>query len=119
MFDQKLFPGSIDEAVKKEIHSLIQIQAIRRLWAGDTTLWTNDTREAADFRAKLGWLELTEKLGPCMERAVQRAASLEGDGLEDIVFVAIGQSNLAAETVIRQPIAKLGKKFLLLDSIGP
>lgn len=119
MFEQLLFPGTIEPALKKEVESLLHMKAVSRLWAGDASLWTNDVREAGELRKKLRWLELADKLAPYMERVVGRAASLAGDGLVDLVFVAMGQSNLAAEAIIRQSPVKLRGKFLLLDSINP
>src|SRR5205814_9096254 len=44
---------------------------------------------------------------------------IEPAGFEDVVFVIMGVSGLAAESVLRLPAAKLGKRTFLLDTIDP
>jgi glucose-6-phosphate isomerase len=50
---------------------------------------------------------------------VSRAAKIEPAGFEDVDFVIMGVSSLAAESVLRLPAAKLGKRTFLLDTIDP
>jgi len=119
MFHQQVFPGTLGEAVQREIQWLQKAQTIRRLWAGDVSLWSADGKVNETFKEKLRWLRLPDNLGPYMERAVAGAGKLQQEGLDEIVFVAMGRSNFAVETVVRQSGAKLGRKFLLLDSTDP
>jgi transaldolase/glucose-6-phosphate isomerase len=119
MFDQQVFPGILQEAFRKEIQSLEKIRAVQRLWAEDTSLWSPNAKLAESFKDKLHWLRLPENLGPQMERVVQAASRLQRESLDEIVFVAMGRSNLAVETITRLSCASLGRRFLLLDSTSP
>src|SRR4029077_11363572 len=46
-------------------------------------------------------------------------AQIEPAGFEDVVFVTMGDSNLAARSILRLPGARLGKRTFLLDNIAP
>ena len=69
--------------------------------------------------SNLGWLDLPDQIGPYMLRAAALAATAEREGFRDVVFVAMGDSNLAAETVARAGWAQRPQRFFLLDSTDP
>jgi transaldolase/glucose-6-phosphate isomerase len=62
---------------------------------------------------------LPDQLSPLLTRIVARAAKIEPAGFDDVVFVTMGASNLAAQAILRLPNARLGKRTLLLDNIDP
>ena len=116
---QAIFPGVLESAYRREFQNLVAKNAVSRLWAKDSSLWPVEEHQAESVKRNLGWLDLPAQLGPLMERVVARAGQIEGAGFEDVVFVTMGGSNLAAETVLRLPSAKLGKRSFLLDGIDP
>jgi hypothetical protein len=116
---QAIFPGILENAYRREFQNLIAKNAVPRLWAKDTSLWPVEEHQIRSVKNNLGWLDLPVQLGPLMARVAARAEEIEPAGFEDVVFVSMGGSNLAAETILRLPSAKIGKRSFLLDSIDP
>ena len=116
---QVIFSGVLENAYRREFQNLVAKNAVSRLWAKDSSLWPVEEYQAESVKRNLGWLDLPAQLEPLLARVVARAGQVEAAGFEDVVFVAMGGSNLAAETVLRLPSAKLAKRIFLLDSIDP
>ncbi len=116
---QAIFPGILESAYRRELQNLTAKNAVPRLWAKDTSLWPVEEYQAESVKNNLGWLDLPAQLGPLMARVAARAGEIEAAGFEDVVFVTMGGSNLAAETILRLPSAKIGKRSFLLDTIDP
>jgi transaldolase / glucose-6-phosphate isomerase len=116
---QAIFPGFLENAYRRGLQNLSANNALARLWAKDTSLWPVEEYQAESVKSNLRWLDLPQQLGPLLARVVARAEKIEPAGFEDVVFVTMGDSNLAAESVLRLPAAKLGKRSFLLDSIDP
>ena len=114
-----VFPGRLESAYRRELQNLLASNALVRLWAKDPSLWPVEKFRAESLNSNLRWLDLPDKLGPLMARVATRAAMIEPAGFEDVVFVTMGDSNLAAESILRLPAAKLGKRTFLLDTIDP
>ena len=92
---------------------------LKRLWAKDVSLWQADERQKQDISANLSWLDLPQQMGPYMARAAELVGVTQREGFQDVVFVAIGDSNLAAETVAHASSEKRWRRVFLLDSIDP
>jgi hypothetical protein len=116
---QAIFPGLLERAFRRELQDLFDANALSRLWAKDLSLWPAEEFQAEFLKNNLRWLDLPEQLGPLMARVVARAAMIEPAGFEDVVFVTMGDSNLAARSILRLPDARLGKRTFLLDTIDP
>lgn len=116
---QALFPGVLENAYHRECHNLITQNVVPRLWAKESSLWPVEEHQTESVRGNLAWLDLPDLLGPLMARVASRAADIDAAGLEDIVFIAMGGSNFAAETTLQLPSAKIGKRAFLLDSVDP
>lgn len=116
---QAITPGVLEKAVHREFENLIRNDALARLWAKDTSLWPTQELQTETVKNTLGWLDLPEQLGPLMARVASRAAEIEGAGFEDVVFVTLGVSNLAAEIILQLTSGKLAKRSFLLESIDP
>jgi len=116
---QAIIPGILEGAYHREMQNLVANNALPRLWSKDVSLWPVDQQQAQSVKSNLGWLDLPGQLGPLMARVVARAGEIEGAGFEDVVFVSMGDSNLAAESTLRLPSARLGKRTFLLDSLDP
>jgi hypothetical protein len=116
---QALFPGRLERAYHREFQNLVSENAVSRLWKKDPSLWPAESFRAKSVETNLGWLDLPSKMGPYMKRVAERARDIEPAGFEDVVFIAMGGSNLAAETILRNPGAKIAKQLFLLDSTDP
>jgi len=92
---------------------------VSRLWAKDHTLWPVEPFLIEPVKSNLHWLDLPDDLEPLLNRVVTRAAQIEPAGFEDVVFITMGYSDLAARSVLRLPGARLGKRTLLLDTVDP
>jgi hypothetical protein len=75
--------------------------------------------QAESLKSNLHWLDLPDHLGPLLSRVIARAAQIEPAGFEDVVFITMGNSYLAARSVLRLPDARLGQRTFLLDTIDP
>ena len=116
---QTISPGILESAYRREFQNLAAGNVVSRLWAKDASLWPAEEYQTEAVKNNLAWLDLPARLGPLMVRVAARAREVEAAGFEDVVFVSMGGSNLAAETILRLPSAKIGKRFFLLDSIDP
>ena len=65
---------------------------IRRLWAGDTSLWSG-----ADEDKWLGWLDIVERELGDADRLIGFAAEVKQRGFTDIVLLGMGGSSLGPE----------------------
>lgn len=104
---------------RRELQNLSDSNALPRLWARDPSLWPEDEQHAKSLKNNLRWLDLPSQLEPLLARIVARSAQIEPAGFEDVVFVTMGDSNLAARSILRLPGARLGKRTFLLDDIAP
>lgn len=116
---QAIFPGVLENAYRREFRNLTILDAVPRLWTKDISLWPAEEYQRESVKNNLGWLDLPAQLGPLMARVAARAKEVEAAGFEDVVFVTMGGSNQAAETILRLPSAKLAKRTFLLDNIDP
>jgi transaldolase/glucose-6-phosphate isomerase len=116
---QAIFPGLLENGFRRELQNLSDNNTISRLWARDHSLWPVEPFLVESLKSNLRWLDLPDQLGPLLERVVARAAMIEPAGFEDVVFVTMGNSGLAARSVLRLPDARLGKRTFLLDTIDP
>ena len=113
-----LVPGSLDKAYHRELHELLTSDALARLWAKDLSLWPSGASSRKIAPPNLAWLDLPEHSAE-MARLSEIATAAEKDGFQDVVFVAMGDSNLAAHTISALPIEKRWKRFFVLDSTHP
>jgi transaldolase/glucose-6-phosphate isomerase len=116
---QAIFPGLLESAYRRELQNLSATNALARLWAKDASLWPAEQFQAESLKSNLRWLDLPAQLPPLLARVAARAAMIEPAGFEDVVLVAMGESNQAAKSILRLPAAKLSKRTFLLDTIDP
>jgi glucose-6-phosphate isomerase len=119
LLNQTITPGTIAAAWRHELEELASADSVNRLWAKDESLWPHGKGQTRLITANLGWLDLPDQIGPYMMRAAALAATAEREGFRDVVFVAMGDSNLAAETVSHIGCALRLQRFFLLDSTDP
>src|SRR5260370_13401768 len=116
---QAIFPGLLESAYRRELQNFSVHNAIARLWAKDSSLWPPEEYQAGCVKVNGRGLDLRDQLELLLTRVAARAAMIEQAGFEDVVFVGMGDSRLAAKAVLRLSAARLGKRSFWLDSIDP
>jgi transaldolase / glucose-6-phosphate isomerase len=111
--------GALEEEWRRELRQLASAGTVKRLWAKDVSLWPHTTGQKRLITNNLNWLDLPDQIGPYMMRAAALAATAEREGFRDLVFIAMGDSNLAAETVAQSSAPQRPQRFFLLDSSDP
>ena len=110
-------PGTLRVAYAYELERFQANDTLKRFWAKDASLWpAKDPRVAMSVH--LDWTSLPEGLEGYSSRAVQTAGDI-GQEFDDVVLIALGSSNLAAEIVSSLGLFAYGKRFFVLDSIHP
>ncbi len=116
---QTIAEEKLEESWKRELQRLASAGTVKRLWAKDESLWPHVKGQKRVITNNLSWLDLPDQIGPYMMRAAALAATAEREGFRDLVFVAMGDSNLAAETVAQTGAGQRPQRFFLLDSTDP
>jgi glucose-6-phosphate isomerase len=99
------------------IAELQERDAVRRMWAGDHTLWADDPTELAD---RLGWLRAPGEMGGALDEIAAVVAGCQADGLTDVVVMGMGGSSLFPEVLARSfPPTTGGLRLHVLDSTDP
>jgi len=113
----EIAPGSpeMTAAVVAEMEAWRKNGRIRRLWAGDKSLWTG-----TDEDKWLGWLTVAEQeLADC-DRLRGFAAEVKQGGFTDIVLLGMGGSSLGPEVLGESFGPQAGwPRFHMLDSTDP
>ena len=87
-------PEDIDRAVKSALDAWRSEGNIRRLWAGDASLWTG-----ADEARWLGWLRITEDQVAHCHHLSEVAGDAVKAGFRDAVLLGMGGSSLTPEVM--------------------
>ena len=111
-------PGVVKLAYEYELERFRDTDTLKRFWSKDTSLWQGGGPRSSVSARKLDWLDPPEGLEGYARRAA-RAADGVGDEFDDVVFIALESSNLAAEIVPSLGLFAYGKRFLILDSVHP
>jgi transaldolase/glucose-6-phosphate isomerase len=110
-------PGSseIKAAVEAEMEAWRAHGNIRRLWAGDASLWTGK-----DESQWLGWLTIVKEELADADRLADFAAQVKRDGFTDVVLLGMGGSSLGPEVLGITFGRQSGwPRFHMLDSTDP
>ncbi len=109
--------GSYHAVVQAGLEKLKREDVIRRIWAGDHTVWKP---EPAEITNRLGWLRLTGTMKEHLERIEALTASVRGECFTRALLLGMGGSSLAPEVFSRTFGAKEGYLRLdVLDSTDP
>ena len=88
---------------------------IRRLWAGDESLWSG-----ADEDKWLGWLDIVEQELADIERLTAFAEEVKQGGFTDLVLLGMGGSSLGPQVFGETFDPRAGwPRFHMLDSTDP
>jgi transaldolase/glucose-6-phosphate isomerase len=102
--------GSYDAVVRAGLQKIERDNVIRRIWAGDHTVWKPDPTEIAN---RLGWLHVAESMRAHLEEIEELTASVRREGYTHALLLGMGGSSLAPEVFGRTFGPKEG--FLQLD----
>jgi len=88
---------------------------IRRLWAGDPSLWTG-----ADEQTWIAWLDVVQAELTDLHRLTAFVATVKANGFTDLVLLGMGGSSLGPEVLGRTFGPQSGwPRFKMLDSTDP
>ena len=116
---QAIFPGLLESAYRRELQNLFSKNALARLWAKDTSLWPAEDYQAESMERIWVGSICPGSWGHCSPAWSPGPAKIAPAGFEDVVFVTMGVSSLAAESILRLPVARLGERTFLFDTIDP
>jgi transaldolase/glucose-6-phosphate isomerase len=105
-------------AVASRISAWNEADAVRRLWEGDPTVWSEDpaTPELAD---RLGWLRLHDTMRDSLGRIHDVAEAVRSDS-DHVVLCGMGGSSLAPEVFAQSFAPSDGwPTLIVLDSTHP
>jgi RpiB/LacA/LacB family sugar-phosphate isomerase len=88
-----------DSAVDHAMARLTQLDAGRRLWAQDASLWSGDPAVRAAVKNRLAWLTAPAAMRAHAQDLVAFAAEVRKEGVTDVVLLGMGGSSLAPETL--------------------
>jgi transaldolase/glucose-6-phosphate isomerase len=111
-------PADFDAAVERRMEALAHADIVRRIWARDPTVWTDDpsTPELAD---RLGWLGVGKSMAQQAAALTAFAEEIRGS-FERVVLCGMGGSSLAPEVLWRTFGRREGYPALVvLDSTDP
>ncbi|MEP6753475.1 MAG: bifunctional transaldolase/phosoglucose isomerase [Candidatus Dormiibacterota bacterium] len=110
--------GTLQPSVDAQITKLNKLEAAKRLWAKDSTLWTANPAKRDEIRDRLGWLNVAEKM---LEHADEfRELEMHGKAFTDVVLLGMGGSSLCPD-VMRNTfgVIKGHPKLHVLDTTDP
>ena len=116
MIDVRLAFGDLEKGVEDRLDEWTRDDAVSRLWARDTSLWSPDP-ETPELADRLGWIGLPE----AAEAALPALASLAGavaPWMTDLVLLGMGGSSLAPE-VVAKAIGGAGLPLTVVDTTHP
>jgi transaldolase/glucose-6-phosphate isomerase len=108
-------PADLAAAVKAAIDDWTAGGKVRRLWAGDASLWTG-----ADEARWLGWLRITDDQIAHLPRLRALGDEIHAEGFSHVVLLGMGGSSLCPE-VLSLTFGRIDgfPELLVLDSTDP
>jgi glucose-6-phosphate isomerase len=108
--------ATVDEAVARAVGE----RWASRLWASDTSLWTDDPEVADKIAHRLGWLFAPTYFQDEVDELTAFGETLEREGYTDALVCGMGGSSLAPEVLAAVfPESDKGLQVHVLDSTDP
>ncbi len=110
--------GRYQAAAKARLDRWERERFLRRMWAGDHTLWSAEA--VPELSDRLGWLFLPGNMEAWLDPLAGFAGEVKGAGIKDILLLGMGGSSLAPE-VFQQTFGnrKGYPKLAVQDSTHP
>jgi glucose-6-phosphate isomerase len=113
-------PAALQGTVEEAIARAVGERWASRIWANDTSLWTDDPGVAARIAHRLGWLHAPNYFQDEVAELTAFGESIEAAGYTDALVCGMGGSSLAPEVLARvYPESDKGLKVHVLDSTDP
>jgi transaldolase/glucose-6-phosphate isomerase len=108
-------PAPLDQEVRDVLEDWRREGKVRRLWAGDASLWTE-----TDESKWVGWLGVVDQQLAAVPHLQDFAADVKAAGFRDVLLLGMGGSSLGPEVFAETFGAKSGFPTLhVLDSTDP
>mgnify|MGYP001821987997 CR=1 FL=1 len=108
--------GNVDEAIAQAVGE----RWASRIWASDTSLWTDDPEVADRIAHRLGWLFAPTFFEDETAELTGFGEAIEASGYTDVLVCGMGGSSLAPEVLAKvYPESDKGLKVHVLDSTDP
>ena len=108
-------PKELDDGVKAALEDWRAEGKVRRLWAGDASLWTE-----ADEANWLGWLTIVDQQLKAADHLDAFAADVKRGDFSDALLLGMGGSSLCAEVLAESFGTKPGfPRLRIVDSTDP
>ena len=113
-------PAGLRTTVDEAIATAIGSRWASRLWASDTSLWTDEPEAAGAIKLRLGWLFAPTFFQDEVAELAAFGDSIEAAGYTDALICGMGGSTLVAEVLARvYPESDKGLRVHVLDSTDP
>jgi glucose-6-phosphate isomerase len=113
-------PADIQALIDETLKRAVDENWAERIWAGDTSVWTDDAKVAALISNRLGWLDLPTRFAEEVDALEAFAGEIRDEGLIRAVVAGMGGSSLAP-AVLAAAIGPEGQGITVdvLDSTDP
>jgi glucose-6-phosphate isomerase len=113
-------PALLQRTVEEAVAAAVGGRWASRVWARDTSLWTEDRQVAADITDRLGWLDAPTAFVDEVAELTAFAENIEAEGFGDVLVCGMGGSSLTPEVLQRvYPESDQGLRVHVLDSTDP
>ena len=113
-------PVELQTAVDEAVARAVGERWASRIWAGDTSLWTDDPEVATSIGRRLGWLRAPAAFTDEVAELTAFGEAIEADGYTEALVCGMGGSSLAAEVLAAvYPDSDKGLQVHVLDSTDP
>jgi glucose-6-phosphate isomerase len=113
-------PAELQATVDEAIARAVGERWASRIWASDTSLWTDDPEVAEKIAHRLGWLFAPTYFQDEIAELTAFGEAIEREGYTDALVCGMGGSSLAPEVLTKvYPDSDKGLKVHVLDSTDP
>ncbi len=113
-------PASLRAGVEEVIAKAVGERWASRVWASDTSLWTDDPQIADTIAHRLGWLYAPTFFQDEAAELTAFGEAAAAEGYTDVLVCGMGGSSLAPEVLaLVYPDSDKGLKVHVLDSTDP
>lgn len=105
-----------DRAARRILDRLAEADVVRRIWAGDHTVWSQSPVEITN---RLGWLRAPTGMREHLDSLRSFAAAVREEGCDAVALIGMGGSSLAPETLAAVQGASGAPRLVVLDSTHP
>ena len=109
-------PAELQSTVDEAIARAVGERWASRVWANDTSLWTDDPEVAQQILHRLGWLHAPTYFEDEVAELTAFGESIEAAGYTDALVCGMGGSSLAPEVLTKvYPDSDKGLRVHVLD----